>query len=260
MQMKLFKARTFVLALAVFGSSWTLAESAKAITPGICERSKPIVQALESHLSKKCETITDEDLAELVALSFENDQDWALRSDDLDGFENLRSLDLSNTHLTGISDIALSQLSKIQFLYLANNRISKFSVSTFAGLVDLQTLSLAQNLITDIPANAFIKLGNLKSLYLTSNHLAEVGPAAFEGLLKLEILDLSYNNISSMSLSAFSQFSNLRYLYLPGNDLARITREDFGPKNPSLFIRVDKKLIKFSDLAVDVIENPAPGG
>ncbi|CAH9071162.1 unnamed protein product [Cuscuta epithymum] len=130
--------------------------------------------------------------------------DFALVSSHLLSLENLESLVVKNTNLTGslVSDSKSQCGGSLSYLDLAENSISG-SVSDISALsgwcYNLKTLNLSRNSM-DLPGNG--------------------GGGSGETSIKLQSLDLSHNNISGQSLIFFLLSPELEFLSLKGNKLS----------------------------------------
>lgn len=111
------------------------------------------------------------------------------------GVLSLRSLILSDNHLTTITGQTFASLSNLDALDLDNNLIYRIEGKPFPG--SLASLSLANNLLEKFPVNSFKVLKQLKWLQLRGNMLKNLPEEWPFGSNQIEILDLSRNLISS---------------------------------------------------------------
>lgn len=113
------------------------------------------------------------------------------------GVLSLRSLILSDNHLTTITGQTFAGLANLDALDLDNNLIHKIEGKPFPG--SLASLSLANNLLEKFPVNSFKVLKQLKWLQLRGNMLKNMPEEWPFGSNQIEILDLSRNLISSFN-------------------------------------------------------------
>uniref|UniRef100_A0A0E0DCZ4 non-specific serine/threonine protein kinase n=1 Tax=Oryza meridionalis TaxID=40149 RepID=A0A0E0DCZ4_9ORYZ len=121
------------------------------------------------------------------------------------------------------NNAGLEGLSKLQYLNLSGNNLSRSIPGSISKLVSLKVLNLDRNNISGALQNKdFINLRNLQELHLGSNRLSGTLPSSLFALPRLQYLDLSENLFqgfipvnSSWNCSSF--FQTLR---LSGNDLS----------------------------------------
>ncbi|XP_067877160.1 podocan-like isoform X3 [Heterodontus francisci] len=151
-------------------------------------------------------------------------------------------LNLHNNQLLsrGVPDKAFKSLKKLEYLYLANNKLTV----TPRRLPDtLRIADFASNHLKEVFTLTFGHKPKLRSIYLHNNNLTNAGlpKAMFSGSDMVNILILSNNNltrvpenlpplliqlhlqnnrISKIPKSAFSNLEQLRELYLQSNSLS----------------------------------------
>ena len=115
----------------------------------------------------------------------------------------------------------LTQLLPFTFIFgklkLANfdtNKISFIETDAFLNCRSLEYLSLANNRLTNISENNFHFLFSLIHLNLSSNEIDFIENNSFRNLNKLESLDLNYNCLVLIEDDLFFGLTNLDYLYL----------------------------------------------
>ena len=111
--------------------------------------------------------------------------------------QELQRLDLSNNHISFLSETGVASLKNLQSLHLQNNRISELAELSFSALKKLHIIDLSNNLLQTIPSRTFRESEELKELHLQNNSISVLPAGLFSGLSKLLILDLSHNLISS---------------------------------------------------------------
>ncbi|GJQ65779.1 hypothetical protein Trydic_g11952 [Trypoxylus dichotomus] len=113
-------------------------------------------------------------------LDLSHNQIVALNRDALNGFDGLRSLDLSNNLFQSWSDI--------------HNQV-------FASAPSLTWLYLSQNSLKGFPdiANDYLSSPTLQNLFLVNCSITNINSNFLQGLPQIELLDLSYNSIDVLS-------------------------------------------------------------
>ncbi|CAF0983056.1 unnamed protein product [Brachionus calyciflorus] len=107
--------------------------------------------------------------------------------------KNLISLDLDNTIVQKINELAFMNFKCLTSIRLIGINISTIRQKTFLGLVNLIKLNLSKNQISTIEYDSFVSLRNLEELDLSSNVISNVESRMFNGLENLKILDLCKN-------------------------------------------------------------------
>lgn len=124
-------------------------------------------------------------------------------------------------------DAALQKCdSKIEYLALRNNHITKVDLKMFKRFQHLKILLLDGNNLQDIPTKFNDNLPTLRHLSLSGNRIEHI-PASFEAS-NLTILDLSKNNISYLPPKSFSEVTRLTSLFLSQNKIHKISIDAFA--------------------------------
>lgn len=157
-------------------------------------------------------------------------------------FVNLTKLTITHNHLLEIP-IQISYLYKLQVIILKNNNIKNINLSILSNLPRLQTLYLSKNIIEEFPnelfkienlnlfANKIRKISNktllnhkliakeipLRNLNLSDNYLKKI-PINFDVFNNITKLDISRNNIKNLPLT-FANLKNLKELILDKNGI-----------------------------------------
>ena len=146
-------------------------------------------------------------------------------------FPSLKVLDLSRNK---ISELDQKEFSRLEELYLDNNKIRYLRKYTFNGMPMLEKLSISSNDLEYIDKLAFFNLTNLKSLNLAVNRITALKVGTFDsfsdnigiklnlssnqlesipfGLLSFEdvdLIDISENEIWSTDDKAFQTIFNV---------------------------------------------------
>jgi len=144
---------------------------------------------------------------ELVSMSL-----TYLPDDILDGFTNLKTLNVLNNQLTELPD-SIGNLTNLEKLWLINNQLTELPES-IVNLNNLKTLNLMNNQLTELP-ESIVNLTNLEQLYLKNNELTEL-PQWIGNLTNLEELSLRYNLLTELP-DSIGNLINLGMLWLEEN-------------------------------------------
>ena len=204
------------------GNSTAVESDAVTPTPGICDRTQKVHEAIvyyleEAGVTRSCAEVNVADLAGLAYMEAAGQGITSLKAGDFAGLTSLRRFelggnsfttlpagvfsDLTNLHQLDLSDGALSSLPAGVFsgqtalvnLLLDNNALTSQSVTEVAGLTSLQTLWLHENDLEELPDGLFSRLTSLTDLKLSGNDLEELPDGAFSGLTSLGALTLGDN-------------------------------------------------------------------
>lgn len=196
-------------------------------------------------------------------LSLQNNQLQELPYNELSRLTSLRTLNLHNNHITseGLPDEAFEALQLLQYIYLANNKLTvapQFLPST------LRIVDLAANRLTCIYPLTFGEKPGLRSVYLHNNLLnnsgfpsdAFIGSSAVSTLIisnnlltyvpqnlppAISRLHLQNNHIIHIPKGALNHQWRLRELYLQNNNLSN------DGLDPSTFSKL--KSLEYLDLS-----------
>ena len=178
--------------------------------------------------------------------------------------ENLVWLNVTNTPLTEVP-MSVCRLSKLQLLYLADNRLTRLPGNCFTNMTSLRWLSAQNNRITKLQDGLFDGLNslevdfshnwilelqeglfdNLKSLVamdFSFNVITELHDGLFDGLHSLKFLNFSYNAINELQDGLFDGLNSLEVLDFSSNKIASIGLHVFS--NPNDLVKL--KLIQLS--------------
>ncbi|KAG8436887.1 hypothetical protein GDO86_007833 [Hymenochirus boettgeri] len=208
-----------------------------------------------------------------IHLSLQNNQIEDIPPEDLTRLYKLETLNLQNNRLTsrGIPDDLFERLENLNYLYLANNKLSlaprflpntlisadfaannitKVYEMTFGHKPNLRSVYLHENKLSDdgIPENVFNHSDNVEILILSSNFLKYVPENLPPALCKLH---LQNNRLEKIPSAAFKHLTGLRELYLLNN---RLTNE--GMDNET-FTKLNK--LEYLDLSSNNLTH-IPGG
>ncbi|XP_038622308.1 podocan [Tachyglossus aculeatus] len=174
-------------------------------------------------------------------LSLQNNQLEKIYPEQLSRLHRLETLNLQNNRLTskGLPDAAFEQLVNLNYLYLANNKLTlaprslpntlisadfaanyltKIYGLTFGQKPELRSVYLHNNKLADagLPDNMFNGSGNVEILIMSSNFLKYLPTNLPPALYKLH---LKNNRLEKIPKGAFSELTSLRELYLQNNYL-----------------------------------------
>ncbi|XP_072847624.2 podocan-like protein 1 isoform X1 [Pogona vitticeps] len=174
-------------------------------------------------------------------LSLQNNQLRELPYNELSRLSRLRTLNLHNNHITseGLPDEAFESLQSLQYIYLANNkltvapqflpstlrivdlaanRLSHIYPLTFGQKPGLRSVYMHNNLVnnTGLPFDAFNGSDAVTTLIFSSNRLTYVPQNLPRAIFRLH---LQNNHISRIPKGALSSQWRLRELYLQSNNL-----------------------------------------
>lgn len=188
-----------------------LSTSSLAIRP--TDSALPDIQGLVAVLA---------DLPHLVDLSLVGCAIRDLSNVTFDGFERLRTLDLSRNLITELSEETSFNQTDLRALDVSHNLIRVIHGSPFRTLCSLEVLNLSGNAIDFIPVDSFRGLRALLTLDLADNNLTVLHAEMFASLSSLQQLNLSKNQLQTLSESCFSSLQRLQQLDLSWNKLTHM--------------------------------------
>ena len=198
-------------------------------TPGICDRTQKIQDAILAELSgvDDCAAVTVANLASITTLgSFGfgtfNQGITSLQKGDFAGLTSLTILNLGINGLTSLPEGIFAGLAELTELNLSVNQLESLPEGAFAGLAELFELNLSVNQLESLPEGAFAGLTALEVLQLAGNDLSSLPEDLFSGLTALDILALNENDLSSLPEDLFSGLTALTYVNLDDNKLTML--------------------------------------
>ncbi len=150
--------------------------------------------------------LTDSDISALSSWSFQRTP-------------FLKELNLSHNKLNYI-DSPFNNLTKLQFLSLAYNRLSYIEPFTFYNLSSLHCLDLSHNELTVLSINLFSKLTKLYALFINDNNISQI-VGSFNIFHFLQFISLSHNNLVIVQREWFQFTWNLIILHLENNAIQK---------------------------------------
>ncbi|XP_050401595.1 slit homolog 2 protein-like [Patella vulgata] len=175
---------------------------------------------VESQLCKKCECRNKEGLMGIVVDCSRR----SLRAIPPDIPDKTTWLILQDNLIENIADYTFNG-TKLSFLDISNNRITRLNRFSFYGLKTLIKLDLHSNHINmereNYPIGVFTSLVNLQTLDISSNYIKpgfnlSYPNESFAGLLSLESLKMDGIPIIELE-RGLSSLTNLKYLSFTGN-------------------------------------------
>ncbi len=157
-------------------------------------------------------------LSNLKYLELRSTEDITKIPTEISNLFKLEYLNLDNNKIEKISD-EISKLTSLKTLILSRNNLT-FIPNSISKLVKLEKLNLSSNKITNISSH-ITKLIKLKYLNLANNKQSQQISSEILKLEKLEELDLYGNQLKSIPISLF-QLNNLKILDLRGNSIEKI--------------------------------------
>ncbi|GMI64332.1 receptor like protein 13 [Hibiscus trionum] len=156
----------------------------------------------------------------------------------LNGFSNLKSLDISHNQLTGSLDMKdLDAFSSLRELYMSNNQLKDFV--THRGGCDLKKLQvwdLSWNAFEGMLPHCLVNLTSLRELDVSNNQFSgNLTPLA--NLTSLEYLSLSKNHFQiPVSFTPLVDLPNLKFLY--GNENKMVMEPSLHTSAPKFQLKV----------------------
>lgn len=133
----------------------------------------------------------------LQVLSVASNKLTALKGDDFDGLNKLRTLSLQGNRLTRLDDGESGagpfvNMGTLNELFLSRNQLMSLGERAFDGLSELRVLTVARNKLETVDEKAFNGFKRLEKLFLNDNNLKFLSNATFEVVQStLKIIDLS---------------------------------------------------------------------
>ena len=96
------------------------------------------------------------------------------------------TINLNDAHIESVDPRTFSLNLCLEWLVLANNRITYLDPGTFFGLIHLKQLWLSDNQLSKLENGLLNELKNLKVLYFHSNQISQIDERALHGLVNLQ--------------------------------------------------------------------------
>lgn len=137
-------------------------------------------------------------------------------------FPDLITFQVHNCSVTSVKENHFNGLSKLRSLSLNYNKIETIYSDAFVDLTSLELLALAHNRIQSFEKTTFASLRRLQSLYLSYNQIETLHPDIFDSLKNVEVINLSNNRLSSIDEDVFKNTTRIRWILLLQNELVTI--------------------------------------
>jgi serine/threonine protein kinase len=132
------------------------------------------------------------------------------------GEARLRSLDLSETHISDTGVALLSHLDGLESLSLKGTPITDEALTAIAPLVQLQSLDLSGTKVSDDGAGWLSALTAIKALSLSQTDVGDRALDTVYGLTRLERLELEQTSVTDAGLQRLETLSHLQQINLFG--------------------------------------------
>lgn len=123
----------------------------------------------------------------------------------IDALSHLKTLDLSNRHVTDAGLEHLKLLSRLEHLDLWNTPITDDGVEHLSGLSQLQWLDLSDTKITNAALKHITRLSELRLLNLSANTITDAGLKQLQGLTHLQTLKLYGTLVSAEGVASLQR-------------------------------------------------------
>jgi len=153
----------------------------------------------------------------LVSLNVGRNPINLIPADDFDKLEHLETLCLDDCQLEGPLPSAITGLSNLKELRMANNRITDLT-DDITKLSQLEVLSVDNNCLALVP-DALTELQNLKTLLLRSNQLTSLPD--MRGMISLLLLHVSSNQLTELP-DTLNEVGSLTHIYCNSNQLTEL--------------------------------------
>jgi Leucine-rich repeat (LRR) protein len=151
---------------------------------------------------------------------------FAMSQSDSIGVDSFLEMYLNQNEITEIKYFShlFGKLKRANFDF---NSISLIQTDAFLNCRSLEYLSIANNRLTQLTQNNFHYLFSLVHLNLSSNEINYIENNSFSNLNKLKVLDLSYNKLLSIENKLFYGLVNLNLLSLISHNGLKIYNQSF---------------------------------
>jgi len=134
----------------------------------------------------------------------------------------------NGNHIIFIPNDAFPKLSRLNYLYLDDNKIEALQNNVFQGLTSLLTLTLAENDIRMIEPSVFRGLATLQTLDLRLNSIRDLQKGILAELTGPKQLNLVNNKIATTKKATFTDLTqSVNSLYLDYNEINVLEEGNF---------------------------------
>ncbi|KAF8768112.1 leucine-rich repeat and immunoglobulin-like domain-containing nogo receptor-interacting protein 1 [Argiope bruennichi] len=149
--------------------------------------------------------------------------------------DKLKSLILTSTNTTAISDNALQKFTDLEYVSIQNNEITELKRSMFPKPAKIKFFYFGKNKIDSLPIDLFEDMPDLQYIALQGNMISEIHESAFKGI---------WNNLSSLLLDGNPLKCHCKMLWLAKRKSPAVfTGSCYAPK-----LKYGKLLKNLSDL------------
>ena len=111
----------------------------------------------------------------------------------------LTELDLWFKQIESIDERVFENCTKLKYLYLSDNKLTRIQVNTFRQLTQLQVLQLHNNELESIDERLFENCTKLEWLCLQNNKIKQIHRNTFKQLKSIKVISLYNNQIKYLS-------------------------------------------------------------
>ena len=197
-------------------------------TPGICDRTQKVHEAIvdyleETGVTRTCAEVNVADLASItLSVEMPGEGITSLQAGDFAGLTNVPTLTLSRNMFTTLPARVFFGMTALDTLNLNDGALRSLPADVFTGLTALDGLNLSGNDLDSLDAGTFTGLTGLVQLQLQDNDLESLPAGVFSGLTSLDILKLNDNDLESLPAGVFTDLTALTILNLEKNALTAL--------------------------------------
>ncbi|KAJ8673145.1 hypothetical protein QAD02_004407 [Eretmocerus hayati] len=142
----------------------------------------------------------------------------------LENFDGLESLSLASCDIKLIEEHAFENMTKLVYLDITDNKITRISSGTFGYSPSLSYLNIRLNPFVDVSFITELKnLTTLKMDWMKDNRAIESLFSLSSIPTKIQILSLAYNELSVIPPRFLDKLQHLRELYLVYNHISSLS-------------------------------------
>lgn len=177
-----------------------------------------------------------------------------LTSKNLERFDRLEILDLSELGLPYLDEGLLAGTPNLLQLYLRNNH-ANLSESFFDRVPKLMFIELAQNEVTYIPPRIFHNLQALHHLNIWGNNISKINQDCFYNLSSLEVLEMTNNPLEEIEPGTFDLLSSLTSLQFTDVKLFSLPANMFQFNQNLTKVKMQKNSVNITDMPTGLLSN-----
>jgi hypothetical protein len=176
---------------------------------------------------------------DLVSFQIEDAGACHFGANDLKDFDKLKSIDVHNTDVSTVDDLAFVGLEDtLTEIYFTDTGISKYPLNALKLVKKLKVLDLSYNAMTLNTEGAFAFLPELETLRLIDTNLqVALDAGAFKNLSKkLKTLDMKHGQLKKIPTSVLNDLPELDHVSFAQNQITTLQITDFPKKNKITFL------------------------